>query len=713
MPRFSSTVYNIAFGLNCGLLFLLLLEEKLHLPLLLQVTGRMHPLMVHFPIVLVVLSIVSELLRLYSKKDAPGPWADALLLSAAFTAVAAALFGLFLSREEGYDPEQLFTHKWSGAALSFATFSWYALRKSLRRHKLFSFGAASLSCAALVLAGHKGANLTHGEDFLLAPLAAAREEPPVAFEDAVVFTHMVQPVLESKCAGCHNPKKSKGGLIMTSVQGLQKGGKNGSLWDSTEADLGLMLRRVGLPLSHKKHMPPQGKAQLEDEEIEIISRWVRSGASFNQKVADLPDDDTLKLIAASRFGNSETEGYDFAAAEENKIKSLSDNYRIVAPLAAGSPALSVSFFGAVQFNPKKLEELQPLSQQIVSLNLAKMPVSDADVKTILLFKNLRRLNLSFTRLTDAGVKTLAGLKSLQQLSLSGTGVTAAIAPMLAQLPQLRQVYLWQTKITEGQMAQLQQAAKNLNIVRGYTGDTTIMKLNPPLLENEEQIVTAPEPLRIKHFIKGTDIRFTTDGSEPDSLLSPQLTGAFIIDKNVRIKAKAFKTGWQSSHVTEKQFFRSAFRPDSIKLLQSPEPEYASVGAGVLSDLKKGDFYFRSGKWLGYREKPLEAMLYFNKPVLLSSVALSMLYNIDGYIMPPQYVAVWGGTDEKALKVLKKVIPVQPQKSAFQTLSALEIAFPATEIKILKVVAQPVSALPLWHPGKGQKGWVFVDEIILN
>jgi hypothetical protein len=26
---------------------------------------------------------------------------------------------------------------------------------------------------------------------------------------------------------------------------------------------------------------------------------------------------------------------------------------------------------------------------------------------------------------------------------------------------------------------------------------------------------------------------------------------------------------------------------------------------------------------------------------------------------------------------------------------------------------PVSKLPAWHPGKGDKGWVFTDEVFVN
>jgi hypothetical protein len=31
-------------------------------------------------------------------------------------------------------------------------------------------------------------------------------------------------------------------------------------------------------------------------------------------------------------------------------------------------------------------------------------------------------------------------------------------------------------------------------------------------------------------------------------------------------------------------------------------------------------------------------------------------------------------------------------------------------KYFEIEAFPVNVLPKWHPGKGDKGWVFVDEV---
>ena len=126
-------------------------------------------------------------------------------------------------------------------------------------------------------------------------------------------------------------------------------------------------------------MPPQEKPQLTNEEAEILSRWIRRGANFTTKVASLPEKDSLRLLAAPLFQNIETDDYTFAAGDESKIKALNNNYRVVRPLALGSPALGVEFFSAEQFKPEQLKELLAVKEQIVSLNLNKMPVADKDL----------------------------------------------------------------------------------------------------------------------------------------------------------------------------------------------------------------------------------------------------------------------------------------------------------------------------------------------
>lgn len=714
MNRTKNITYNITFGLNCLLAFLLVFGKALDVPTWLQVAGRMHPLFLHFPIVLLVLTAISALFLSKKIDETKVEISDFLLLTTAFTAVISALMGLFLSQEEGYNAEAIAWHKWTGVSVSFISLAWYAGRVFIRNSRLFTNLISVLSVIIVVLAGHQGANITHGDDFLTAPLKPKNAVAQVSLEDAVVFNDLVKPILEKKCMGCHNSQKAKGELVMETPEQLLKGGKNGKLWDVNAVDLGLMMQRIHLPLDDKKHMSPSGKPQLTSDEIAILHHWIKSGADFKKKISELVDTDTLKILAKSLLKTSEAEVYTFKAADENTIKKLTTNYRVVSPLALNSPALSVDFFGASQFKKEHLSELQAIKEQLVQLNLNKMPIKDEDLRTIAGFENLKKLNLSFTQITGATLSELKNLKQLKQLALSGTGVKSTDLAFLKDIPSLKELQLWNTNVSENDIAALKSTLPKTVIETGFKGDTIIARLSMPILENEDiQVFQKDTKVQLKHYVKGAVIRYTLDGSAPDSLKSPAYTeGGIVIDKTTVLKAKAYLEGWVSSDTLTQQFYKSGFLADSMQLAQQPNPQYSGKGK-MLFDGKLGDLNFKSGKWLGFKETFFEGYAYFNQPINLSKVTFSTLVDIGSYIMPPQELQVWGGNSTSDLVLLKTLNPTQPTKIESSGLKGFECSFKLKQVKVLKLVGKSVQKLPSWHPGKGDKGWFFVDEIFLN
>ena len=713
--RWKTVLYNIVLPLNCLLLFLAVFGETLQVPSILQVTGRMHPLVLHFPIVLLLLAIVWE--TTIKPKDNPlyHTTGDALLLSAALSAVVAALMGLFLSQEEGYDADALFGHKWSGVAVSLISWGWYAFRNEIRRITWLSRGIAAGSLVSIVLAGHRGATITHGEDFLWAPFIAEKQKPDVLLEDALVFEHLVLPILEEKCQSCHNASKAKGELVLDSEASILKGGKTGKLWDSTAVSWGLLMERIHLPTDEKKHMPPKGKPQLTESEIEILYHWIKNGASFDQKIAELPEKDTLRLLAAGLFTKVEEDHYTFAAADEKTIQKLNNNYRAVYPVALQSPALSVDFFGVAAFQSEALRALEAVKTQIVSLNLNRMPVKGEDLKIIGQFTNLRKLNLSSTQITGAALGELKNLKALRKLSLSGTAVNPADLAVLRELPELSALYLWNTGVSEQDFPALKKQLPRVHLESGFKGDTVVAKLNAAIIEGEEQVFRTFTKVKLKNFIKGAVVRYTLDGSVPDSLSSLISTGDSItIDKTCLLSTKTFLPGWISSEVATRNFYKVGITPDSIALVHAPNPQYKGEGPRTLVNLKIGDTDFRNKKWLGFKDTPLEAMLFFKKPITLSSVSVSTVVDIGSYIMPAGQVEVWGGSSKNNLALLKKLSPAQPSGLGTPAyLAGFNLDFVSRNVSVVKIVVKPVSKLPAWHPGKGTPGWVFVDEVFLN
>lgn len=716
MHRWKNHLYNAAIVLNCLLLFLLLFENRLVVPVWLQVAGRTHPLILHFPLVLIVLYTLAVIILPPLSKKADDGYRNSIhivLLLAAFTSVVTALVGLFLSKEEGYDTQALLWHKWGGVTMSILTLLWYTFSKSLALKKTLTSLVAVFALFVVIFTGHQGAAITHGENFLMAPILPEKQQLVINPDNAVVYTHMVKPILESKCLSCHNNKKAKGELVMETEELLLKGGKSGELWDVNAEDLGLLLRRVHLPLEQKKHMPPQGKPQLTVQEIEILTHWIRRGSDFQLKVADLEPSDTLRQIANQVFTAAEIASYDFDEADQLLVQKLNSVNRVVTAEALGSPALAVNFFNSKLFETGQLKELGKVKEQIVSLNLAKMPLKDGDLDLVAEFKNLRRLNLSFTGITGGGLAALNKLKHLHTLSLSGTNVAASQLGQLRSFPSLKTVHAWNTAVATADIEHLQQQLKNIRFETGFKGDTMILKLSPPVLLNEEHFINSSIPLKLKHYIQGATIHYTMDGSDPDSTRAAIYKGNETIDGNVHVKAKAFKQGWLSSDIIEASFYKNSFTPDTVIYLTSPDRQYADAKGTLLLNREKGEADFRFGGWVAYRQNRMECLLRFSKAIPVQQVTLSSLVDIGSYIMPAQSIEIWGGDDSKLLRLLGKLVPEQPKsmKPSYSKGFACRVD-PAT-VQYIKIVATPVAKLPGWHPGKGDKAWIFIDEVLVN
>src|SRR5258708_1193014 len=706
---------SLLIPLNAILLFFLLFDSRLVVPAWLQVLGRLHPMALHFPIVLIIGYALWEWV-IAKRAGSIMPWpeqvAEGLLLAAAFTATITGIMGLLLSKEPAYEGAALGWHKWLGALTSFRLLPIWLFWETLRARPMVTSVIAGSILLLVLIAGHLGGTITHGENFVLGPVLPEKGTTRATLYDALVYRDLVEPILESKCQQCHSSSNAKGGLIMDSKEFLLKGGKDGKLWDTADASLGLLLTRIHLPLEEKKHMPPANKSQLSQEEERIVYSWIRSGADFDKKVMELPPTDTLRILASGILKAAADEKYDFAAAADKKVQGLNTNYRVITPLATGSPALAVDFYGVAFFKSQQLKELEPVKEQIVSLNLDKMPVTDKDLATIASFNNLRELNLSFTRITGVGLPTLTRLSHLKSLSLSGTAVKVEDIAKLGSLKTLRYLYIWNTAIKTDAIASLRKDREGLEIITGFFGDTVHLKLNAPQIETEERIIRGTLALQLKHYVPGVAIRYTLDGSDPDSG-GVLYRGPVQLSSKAELKAKAYKKGWLASDVAGTDFFSSKYRVYSILLFKPVDSNYMKYNPRVLIDLDKGDMSFTSGKWLGFRKKGLECLLFFNQPVKVEDITLSSLVDINSSIMPPVTVEVWGGREKRNLRLLGSLHPEQPVKSQPAYQAPYDIRFQSTMVRFLKIVARPVDKLPEWHPGKGKNGWIMADEIFVN
>ncbi len=103
----------------------------------------------------------------------------------------------------------------------------------------------------------------------------------------VSFVKQIAPLINSKCASCHD-EKAAGKLRLDSYAAMKEGGKSGVLLAIGQPQRSLIMARLTGQVAPR--MPKDG-APLTREELELVGNWIKQGAKFdgedeNEKLAD-------------------------------------------------------------------------------------------------------------------------------------------------------------------------------------------------------------------------------------------------------------------------------------------------------------------------------------------------------------------------------------------------------------------------------------------
>ena len=296
-----------------------------------------------------------------------------------------------------------------------------------------------------------------------------------------------------------------------------------------------------------------------------------------------------------------------------------------------------------------------------------------------------------------------------------TQVGPEIQGALEKMESLQYLYAWNTQLSEVELQDLKDAFSNVQIDEGFIPDENeLLKLSEPQMLTKARVLNAGDLIELKHNFPGVEMRYTLDGSTPDSLESAVYSAPIPLKSFTQLNVKAFKPGWLSSDEKEYTFFIRGMQPQEITLLNPPNPQYPGSGGQTLLDGEKGDpnNFRRQGQWLGYKDNSFKALVDFGKSgQAIQKLTVSYLRNIGSYIMPPATITISGGNDRGSMVKLTALKPQQPEKPLSNLVEGLDVELPETAYRYYQVEMEPVRVLPPWHRGAGDQGWVFVDELV--
>lgn len=233
-----------------------------------EAAGRLHPLLLHLPIgILVGLCAIEIASMIRRAPDEISSAKTILVWLLAITAPLAAVTG-WLLHESGHFGPMVERHEWFGVG----TMSCALLAALAYWKKPIAFRPLVLLAGLVLLpTAHIGATLVHGEDFLLEPWLDEPKPDP-----AETFTSIVQPIFDDVCTRCHGERKQKAELRLDSLAGLNAGTEYGSAYVPAKGAESRIIEVMRLPKNEDEHMPPENKRQPTDLQIQAIEAWINS-----------------------------------------------------------------------------------------------------------------------------------------------------------------------------------------------------------------------------------------------------------------------------------------------------------------------------------------------------------------------------------------------------------------------------------------------------
>ena len=673
--------------------------------------GRYHIVLLHFPVGLLWMASLMEGARLTGWQKLSREAVGFVLGVGTLGAVVTAVTGWILHFEGGYDDELLEWHEKLGIAtalLSVVTLVLHRLEKVLAYRV-----ALGLTTVLVTVAGHLGGSLTHGEGFLTEELGnfSPRESTVLVaseYDEARVFPDLIHPILEGKCLSCHNEKKQKGGIILTDSMSIMAGGDHGPILVPGQAASSELVEVLEKEMDDDEHMPPKGRVQLTTDEIEVIKWWVNSGAPFSKKVSEVPQSGEVEEYIQKVFQPVHpVDLLGVEPADPAVVAELqADGFRILQPDPA-KPWLWVNLSDEPELSVDRLEELDAIAEQISDLDLGNTGVGADHLAWVNDLPHLRGLKLDGNRLNASSFAELTDLAYLESLNLYQNDL--GDLDEVPDFPQLKLLHAWESGLPEATLQAWQKENPQLKIESTDLADIfPAQAMIPPEFSVHSPFFSDELFLALDCNYPGVDIRWTSDGSLPDSN-SKVFEDSIHLPATLTIKAQAYLENWEPSPVISQTYLK-VLPVTSYQQSRPPDEQYPGEGSQGLTDLKIGKAQFTDAQWTGYWGRNCQLTLELAKADTIHGVAIHALEEVKSWILYPKQIIVRAGTSPSNVKTIAQQSFDLTQEDQKARPYLFEVDLPPTYAQFVKIEVVNYGKLPAWHESAGQDAWLFVDEV---
>lgn len=243
---------------------------------------------------------------------------------------------------------------------------------------------------------------------------------------------------------------------------------------------------------------------------------------------------------------------------------------------------------------------------------------------------------------------------------------------------------------------------------GYNYATHTIDIRP---EIETNFDNKSIDISLKTF-DNAPIYYSLDGTEPTEN-STKYEELIQLKTTTQLKAIAFRKDGKSKLFDKTFNFNKATMKD-ISLHSTTHPSYTYKGAGTLINGRRGGNSHNNGEWLGFLGTDFHAEIDLGELMDISMASTGILSSPSSWIFAPKkYVVEISEDGETFTQVFEEEYPDITPTNPAHGIVDLTAQFDTQKARFVRLTIVSTQPIPDWHPGKGGRAFLFVDEIIIE
>lgn len=216
-------------------------------------------------------------------------------------------------------------------------------------------------------------------------------------------------------------------------------------------------------------------------------------------------------------------------------------------------------------------------------------------------------------------------------------------------------------------------------------------------------------IRLSCELGGTEIHYTTDGSEPTDS-SAIYTEPVLLDSTSSLKAVTIVKGLPAANSMSYSFNINKATVKPVKYLIPYSENYKGSGEYTLVNGVRRSTNHSDGEWQAWEGTDMDVVIDLQQTTEIHRISVGTLQNIGAWIFLPRKLSFYISDDGLYFrKVAEKINEADPLSGENQ-LKDFSVDFDPVMASYIKVIAYKLEEIPKGHMGAGQPAWLFVDEI---